>query len=130
MAERLVSRELGVQVASAGIGAVVGASADPVSVELLRERGIDLSDHVARALTAEMVRTHDLILTMEAWQTREVERRFPTARGKVFRLGHWGDFDVPDPYGRSREMFVEVLKLVDRGCADVAHALGRPARHG
>ncbi|MGA9521317.1 MAG: low molecular weight protein-tyrosine-phosphatase [Myxococcaceae bacterium] len=111
------------EISSAGLGAPVGRSADPISVELMRERGLDLSAHKARQLTPELLREHELVLTMEQWQVREVERLSPSARGKVFRIGQWGGFDVPDPHGRSREMFVEVVKLLDRGMADLKKVL-------
>lgn len=126
MAEVMARHELGASfdIASAGVGAVVGRGAHPIAVELMRERGLDLSGHVARQLTAEMLREYELVLTMEPWQVREVERISMSAKGKVFRLGHWGGFDIPDPNGRSREMFVEVAKLIDRGLGDLKKALG------
>ncbi len=129
MAEGLLRAELsrvgkgGIEVASAGLGAVVGAGADPIAVELMRERGIDVTGHVARQLTGELLRPYELVLCMEKWQVRDVERLAPAARGKVFRIGHWGEFDVPDPHGHSREMFVEVLRLIERGVGDVLRVL-------
>src|SRR5688500_11611191 len=71
----------GVQVASAGIGALVGHPADPLALELMRERGLDLSAHRARQLTAQMINDFELILVMEAGHQRAVESMAPTARG-------------------------------------------------
>lgn len=112
-----------VEVASAGLGAVVGKGAHPITLELVKERGLDLSGHIARQLTPEILRPYELVLTLEQWQVRDVERLSPSARGKVFRLGHWGGFDIPDPNGKSREMFVEVMRLIDRGVADLMGVL-------
>ncbi len=129
MAEALTKHALAeagmgnVEIASAGLGAVVGKGAHPTTVELVGERGIDLTGHIARQLTADMLRPYELVLTMEQWQVREVERLSPSARGKVFRLGHWGGFDIPDPNGKSRELFVEVMRLIDRGVADLQRVL-------
>jgi len=113
------------EVSSAGIAAPIGRPADPHSVDLMRARKLDLTQHAARQLTDDILRAHELVLVMEAWHVREVERLSPSARGKVFRIGHWGGFDIPDPHGRSREMFVEVVKLLDRGLADVKRALSK-----
>jgi protein-tyrosine phosphatase len=41
-------------VESAGVAALVGRPADSLAVDLLRERGIDLSAHRARQLTPEL----------------------------------------------------------------------------
>src|SRR4051794_5185298 len=94
-----------VRIESAGLGALIGHPADPLAVELMKERGIDLSGHVARQISTIMVREFELILVMESWQVKETEKLSPLARGKVWRLGHWRDFDIPDPYRRPREAF-------------------------
>ena len=45
-----------VEVASAGLNAVAGEPASREAVEIMRERGIDLSGHKTTGLTAEKVR--------------------------------------------------------------------------
>lgn len=105
-------------VSSAGIGALADHPADTMSVELLAERGIDLSAHRARQLTPTLVRSADLILVMESGHKKAVDRIDPSGRGKVYRWGEWGGFDIPDPYQRPREAFEEALVLLDRGLAD------------
>ena len=107
-----------VEVQSAGLAAVVGYPADPLAQELLWERGIDLSDHRAQQLTAAMVMDADLVLAMETAQVKMVESMLPGARGRVHRLGKAGAFDVPDPYGRSRDSFVQALASIDQGLTD------------
>ncbi|MBI4757169.1 MAG: low molecular weight phosphotyrosine protein phosphatase [Betaproteobacteria bacterium] len=108
----------GARVTSAGLGALVGQSVDPLAREVLGERGIDLSAHRARQLTAEAVRGADLILVMEAWQQKEIETAHPTARGKVHALGRWQGFEVPDPYRQGRAAFEAAFRLIERGVAD------------
>jgi protein-tyrosine phosphatase len=121
MARALLTNAQGLpQIRSAGLAAPVGRPADPLAVDLMARRGLDLSAHRATLLTHELLRDHELVVGMEQWHVRELERQFPSARGRVFRLGHWGGFDIPDPHGRSREMFVEVVRLLDRGLADLS----------
>lgn len=129
MAEALARAELTGKVPnfrceSAGLGALVGHPADPLAIELLKERGIDLSTHAARQLTTMMVRDFELILVMEGWQVKETEKLSPLARGKVWRLGHWRDFDIPDPYKRPREAFERTLDGIERGLADLKKMIG------
>lgn len=124
MAEGLLRRELekshpGVKVESAGLLALDGHPADPMSVELLRERGVDISGHKARQLTVEMVREADLILVMDAGQQKALEDMHPAARGKVHRLGKWREQDVRDPYRKPREAFEQCLTLIDQCIADL-----------
>jgi len=105
-------------VESAGLGALVGHSASEHSVELMRERGIDISSHRARQLTPEMVGTADLILVMESRHKKSLETADAAVRGKVFRLGEWRDTDISDPYRQSKAVFEGVLADIDDGVAD------------
>ncbi|MFP3562076.1 low molecular weight phosphotyrosine protein phosphatase, partial [Paraburkholderia sp. SIMBA_049] len=47
----------GIGFSSAGTHALVGEGADPLVLEMARERGVSLDDHVAAPLTDERVRT-------------------------------------------------------------------------
>ncbi len=109
-------------VASAGITALVGRPADPMAIELLAERGIDLSGHRARQLTPEMIGGADLVLVMEAEQQQELERLSRAARGRVHRLGRFGGFDVEDPYRLPRPAFERALRQIERGLDDFDRA--------
>jgi len=100
---------------SAGLGALSGEPADPLAVELLSQRGLDLSRHRARPLTAALACDFELILVMEGSQVRGVEEVFPAARGRVHRLGRFGGFEIPDPYLQSRAAFVASLRLIEQG---------------
>ncbi len=120
MAEVMFARDLAAigvkaRVESAGVGALVGEPADPMAVELCREHGLDLTAHRARQLTAAMARDFELILVMDAGHQRAVEAIAPTTRGKVHRVGRFGQFDVPDPYRRGREAFELAFDLTARG---------------
>lgn len=112
-----------VRVESAGLGALVGHAADPLAVELVKERGLDLSGHRARQLSSQMIREFELILVMESWQVRDIEKQAPHARGKVFRLGHWRQFDIPDPYRQPRDAFERSLDGILRGLDDLKKLL-------
>jgi protein-tyrosine phosphatase len=123
IARRLAGRGLDAAVESAGLAAQVGRAADPIAQELMRERGLDLSGHRARQLTPELLRAFEIVLVMEAAQQRAVEGMWPSARGRVYRIGRSGDFDVPDPYRRDRAAFEMALALIERGVDDLELAL-------
>ena len=107
---------------SAGVAGLVGAPADPGAAELMTERGLDLSSHRARQLTPKMAGESELILVMDERQKRAVEEIFPPALGRVHRLGRFGNFDIPDPYGKPRAAFEHSLALIERGIDDFVRA--------
>ena len=90
---------------SAGLSAVVGNSADPKALDVMVQNDVDMSEHIAKQISEELVRTADLILTMSVSQTKWIEEQWPQCRGKTFRIGHWIDKDVADPYGHDELAF-------------------------
>lgn len=119
MAEAVLRRRVpSIGVSSAGIAALVGRPADPLAVTLMAERGLDISAHRARQLTAAMVEATDLVVVMEQRHVAEVEALTPAARGRVHLLGRFGRFEIPDPYRRPRQSFEEALTLIERGISD------------
>jgi protein-tyrosine phosphatase len=103
------------EVSSAGLNAVIGHGADRHAVALMSERGIDISEHRARQLVDPVSRGADLILVMEKEHGREIEQRYPYTRGRVFRLGHFVDADIADPYRGERAVFESSLRLIEEG---------------
>jgi len=107
-------------VGSAGLNALVGQQADPNACQLMANRQIDISAHRACQLNSVMIRAADLILVMESAHKMAIEEKEPSARGKVFRLGEWGKFDIPDPYQQDIFAFEHSLMLIERGVSDWA----------
>ncbi|MBK8724993.1 MAG: low molecular weight phosphotyrosine protein phosphatase [Holophagaceae bacterium] len=118
MAECLLRESLGPSVAveSAGLGALHGASAAPEALELMAERGHDISAHRARQFTPQLALASDLILVMDRRQKARCEALVPSARGRVFLLGHWLTEDrqeIADPYRRGPAAFRAALAHID-----------------
>ena len=122
LAARLGRHGVAAVVESAGIAALVGRPPESIAQELMAERGLDISGHRARQLTPELIRSFELILVMETDQQKAVEAILPSARGRVRRIGHWGGFDVPDPYRHGRPAFERSLALIDRGLDELEKA--------
>jgi protein-tyrosine phosphatase len=76
-------------VSSAGLGALVGHPPDPKACQLMME-------------TAHKI---------------AIEESEPSAKGKVFRLGEWGKFDIPDPYKQDLSAFIQSINLIEQGIA-------------
>ncbi|NOQ14720.1 MAG: low molecular weight phosphotyrosine protein phosphatase [Methyloprofundus sp.] len=106
------------KISSAGLGAMVGHQPDKTVCELMLEKGIDISDYRAAQLNQEMIYKSDLILVMETAHKELIEHKEPSAKGKVFKLGEWRNFEIPDPYRQERKVFEEVVQLIEKGVQD------------
>jgi protein-tyrosine phosphatase len=107
-----------IQVSSAGLNALVGYPPSEISQQLITKRKMDISTCRARQLTGKLISEVDLILVMEMEHKKWIEARYPFTRGKVYRLGEWGNIEIPDPIGQSDRFFENVLMLIDQGVAD------------
>lgn len=104
-----------VSISSAGLYAMVGHNPDIMAIQLMLEKGIDISDYKATQLDRDMIRKADLVLVMESSHKEIIESKEPSAKGKVFRLGEWSAFDIPDPYKLEREIFELVMQQIEKG---------------
>lgn len=125
MAEGLLKHALPDKaVLSAGTNALVGEPADPLSVQLMREHGIDIGAHRARSLAAWMVSDADVILTMDGCQKRFIEMKYPESRCKVFRLCEDSECDIPDPYRQGLVAFRHAYNLISQGVDELIACIG------
>ena len=128
MAEYLLQQmtnkqNMDVRVTSAGLGALVGHSADEYAIEVMKENGIDGTAHRARQLNNEMVKQNELILVMENWQQKEIESLYPYARGRVHLLGKWGETEISDPYKKPKQAFVHAYEKINKACDEWCNKL-------
>jgi protein-tyrosine phosphatase len=118
MAQAFLARQFpDALVESAGVGALVGSPADPLAVQCMADRGYDISGHVARQTTPEMLKESDLVLTATRDQLNQIVRAHPWASGRVFRLGHWLGHDIQDPYRMGEESFRNCCEAIQAAVA-------------
>jgi protein-tyrosine phosphatase len=109
----------GIRVSSAGTWGLEGEPAAKHAIDVCSERGIDLSGHVARRLSPEMIRESDLILAMEMEHVHGVIELAPDVLGKTRMLSQYGaeenwiDKEIRDPYGRPRKAYVSCFEEID-----------------
>lgn len=103
-----------VRVESAGLAAMVGHPIDPSAARILAMRGLDGSAHVARQIDIAQIRDAHLVMAMERRQLVALQAMAPRTRSKTFLLGEWnGQSEIPDPYGRSDDMFEGVFSMIE-----------------
>lgn len=88
----------GIEVSSAGIGAMPGMTATPHAIEVARHWGIDISGHRARQVNQEIISEADLILAMASEHVQAIIRRIPNAARKTFLIRGF-----PEAYSPSQE---------------------------
>src|ERR1019366_2392065 len=110
------------RIASAGVHAWPGKSADATGVAVARELGIDLARHRAKMLDDAMVDSAELLLVMDRLNEAELVSRYPRAGRRVVLLGEFDrarsrDPAIADPYMRGpdavRESFQRIAAAVD-----------------
>ncbi len=111
-----------IDVRSAGIAAADGAPATRAALAALAHQDITLTDHRSRLVTAELLGSADLVLTMEESHAVGARRLHPEAAPRVVPLHRFqlADADVDpsgailDPYGQSDEAYAECLARIQR----------------
>ena len=142
----------GIEVVSAGVSAVIEAPASRPAVRVLRDRGIDLTDHRARHLTRAELERADLVVVMAQEHVDAIRALAPEALVKVARLkdlagrsvtpapgmdlagrlqallaatppASLAGLDVADPYGRSLQSYATTAEEIERGVDALVQAL-------
>ncbi|MFL9982275.1 arsenate reductase/protein-tyrosine-phosphatase family protein [Paraburkholderia sediminicola] len=98
---------------SAGLYAIPGMRTDCRAVALGEHDELDMTGHCAVPLSPRMLEASYLVLTMNAWQRRMVEQRYPSVRGRVFRPLE--TTDVGDPYRNTVDAYAEILQNLSGG---------------
>ncbi len=102
------------EISSAGTAAVTGLTASQNAIKVSEEKGIDISWHRSKPLTARLVKEGDLILTMERGHS-EVAGRLG-GQGKTHLIteypGRQGS-EVRDPIGGTIEAYRTTFDILE-----------------
>lgn len=109
---------------SCGIGAFPGDSATRESIEAMKEYGIDLTSHRARAFSAYMLDEYDIFAVMTSRHYEVLSELVP--KDKLVILGE----GISDPYGQSQQQYNicarEISQAVDALMARYSEAVIKP----
>ncbi|MFO7903219.1 MAG: L-threonylcarbamoyladenylate synthase [Planctomycetota bacterium] len=109
--------ERGLVVMSAGIAAMSGGCASHDAVEVMKERGLDLTGHESQPLSDRLVQFADRIYTMTRAHREAILAQWPDAAARTFLLGG-EQGDVSDPMGGPPDVY--------RRCADQIDSFLKP----
>lgn len=110
----IAARGLRANVASAGVDALPGHPAHPISITTVARAGYgDISGHRSRQLSPRMAQEADFVLCMRNTHRDAIVARVPQAAGRTRLLGHWSDIEIDDPVSGPAEGFIECLERMD-----------------
>jgi len=97
---------------SMGVLAGHGAPAARLAVQVMKEVGVDISEHRSRAAMARDLTSFDAVFCMTRSHREALALALPPGRdGNVEMLDPEGR-DIPDPIGGTREDYVEALGMI------------------
>jgi len=101
----------GFVVLSAGLAAMMGASAAPEAVEAARELEADVGGHRSQPLTAPLAAQADHLVAMTRSHLLALAAQYPDLGNRARLLGGGGD-DVPDPIGCDQQIYRECAQQI------------------
>ena len=128
-AEKTEKPEMPIFAESAGLHAFEGDTASKLAIKIMREEwGISLDNHIARALSGDMVESADIILTMGNGHKESILRKHPKSFGKVFTLLEFSDnspMDIADPFGSGEAVYRncarQIKAAIDKTVGLISH---------
>ncbi len=127
MAEYLLKAEIhgreDVEVESAGTGVFIRSTASAETLSVLKEEGIDASEHFSQSVTTTLLKKADLIFVMTRSHRAQVLERVPMVEKRVYLLREFiqnrggsqyiaEGLDIPDPIGRSHFEYKQCLGTI------------------
>ena len=108
------------RIESAGTWAVDGEPAHPKTRQVISELGMNLDEHRSQSITRELLKSFNLILTMEQGQKEAIQVEFPEVAKRVYLITEMigGSYNVLDPVGGPIEEFRITASEMDRLLTD------------
>lgn len=102
-------------VKTAGVMTIPGLIPTPEATQVMRNAGIDITQHRSSPLTPELIRKCDLILGMTPFHVQFALRMSDDAKGKTYLLKEYAESDmknyqITDPMGATLEVYKRVYR--------------------
>ena len=108
----------GWDVCSAGLAAVFGIPASREAVDVMREKGINITAHSSRPLSNELVAAAELVVVMTADHKRMMDLLYPEAMDKVRLVKSFDPDatgkDLRDPIGMSHDVYRAIRNEIEQ----------------
>lgn len=112
--------------ASAGVAACPGSAASSETLQLLRQKGVELEGFRSQAVTDELLEQASHVFTMTEGHLAMLISRFPEHEDKYHLLREFSGIkdkregiDVPDPIGMGEAAYEEVAKVLEAAIPNI-----------
>jgi protein-tyrosine-phosphatase len=108
------------RIESAGTWAAKGVRANPKTQQIITEFGMDISDHRSQIVSPELLKSFNLILTMEPGHKEALQIEFPEVSGRIYLLSEMIglNFMITDPVGGEIEEYRATAREIERIISD------------
>lgn len=96
-----------VNVSSCGTGGFVGCPATREAIEVMNEHGVDLSHHVSRGVSEDILAEADLVFAMAKRHQDILAMMYPRYSSKTHLLKQYAEDTSPDMYSRDNSRDIE-----------------------
>lgn len=121
------------RIESAGTWGMDGQTAAPHAASVMSQRGLNLDKHIARTVTADLLRQADHVIVMTRSHRDALSAEFPFARSKIQLISKWNgaEYDVTDPYGQDLTAYESCAhtleQLITQGYASASTWVVQPS---
>lgn len=102
----------GVVVASAGVAAMAGGRPSSEAVQVMSDRGLDLTQHFSQPFSEQLANQADLILTMTQGHRLAILSQWPNLASRTFVVSR-DRGDVSDPIGGPISIYEKCANQID-----------------
>jgi len=116
--ELIKQKNPSIRVESSGFFHRVGRETSPLSLQVAKSLGVDLSRHRSRTLNETMLSQFEVVVVMEGCHMKSIQDLNPHFGGVVIPLGSFDEqginFSIPDPHGKDHKTFVDTYSRIMR----------------
>lgn len=119
-----------VEVLSAGTMLFGGLGATSEVKELLAAEGVDVSKHISKKVTKDMLNKSDIILVMEKFHEERILQLDPQIKNRLFLLKEFArihaddnSLDISDPIGKSNEFYAQTFATIKQAIERISEII-------
>ena len=99
-----------ISIKSAGTSVFMSEPANNKAVHVMRELGVDISQHTSQPVTEKLIKESDIILTMTESHKEKILSMFPDAKNKIYTIKGYA---FEDEIFNNKKDIIDLENLVD-----------------
>lgn len=104
----------GYKIISAGTSAIYNAPASTTAIEIMKEMGVDIREHLSQPVTLTMLEESDEVYVMTKGHFTTLKEWVPLIAERMKLLALSGE-DIEDPIASNREAYLKALAKIQNG---------------